>query len=71
MAVTYTRQQRQAAKREGQTLATIAVGGIEFSGPIPADEARRLRVYLREMLERLHPEPSSPSGATTDAGSDG
>lgn len=53
MAVTYTREQRQYAKEHGlRFLATIAVGGMEFQGPVTDEEANELLEAITEFLRR-------------------
>jgi len=52
MAVTYTREQRRFAKEKGLTLATLAVTGMEFQGPISEEERREVLDFMTGFLKR-------------------
>ena len=52
MAVTYTKQQREAAKKSGGKLATIDAGGISFSGPVTPEEQVEITRFLLAFLDR-------------------
>jgi hypothetical protein len=52
MAVTYTKEQRAIAKADGLHLVTLAVGGIEFQGPVSAEEKDRVTQFILGFLER-------------------
>lgn len=56
MTVSYTKAQRERAKRDGSCLVTIATPGIEFQGPVSVEEARRLDEYLVAFLKRRREE---------------
>lgn len=55
MAVTCTREQREAARKHGLHLVTIAVPGVEFQGPVPQEEKDALLAYLTEFFGRRYP----------------
>ena len=52
MAVTYTKEQRQAARQEGLALITLAVPGLEFQGPVPKEESDLLLYYITQFFKR-------------------
>ncbi len=52
MSVTYTKQQREMAKREGLHLITLATEYIEVQAPVSEEEMRRISELIVEFLER-------------------
>ncbi|AWM38692.1 hypothetical protein GobsT_31190 [Gemmata obscuriglobus] len=62
MAVTYTVEQKKLAKIDGQSLATIAVAGIEFQGPVSEDERDALLRWLLDFQQRRRANAANPKG---------
>jgi hypothetical protein len=52
MAVTYSKEQRELAKRDGLHLVTISAGGVEYQAPVPAEEMERVKAFIMESLAR-------------------
>lgn len=52
MPVSYTKEQRERAKADGGTLVAVAVGGMEFVGPVGQEEAERVMEFLLGMFAR-------------------
>lgn len=52
MAVTYTKSQREYAKREGLHLVTLAAKGIEVQAPVTEEEMERVVRFVLGFLER-------------------
>jgi hypothetical protein len=53
MAVSYPRNMREYAKKNGLSLATIAVSGVEFQGPIDRAEREELMRFVEAFFRRL------------------
>ncbi len=52
MSVTYSREQREHAKKHRLPLVTVSVPGVEFQGPVPQAEAEALIEWMTAFYER-------------------
>ncbi len=52
MPVSFTADQKAAAKASGQPLIAISAGGLEYFGPTSEEERDALARYLLDFLER-------------------
>ncbi len=48
----YSAEQRKAAKDSGNHLATISIGGMEFSGPVNDEERDEIAQFLLDFQKR-------------------
>lgn len=53
MSVTYTKSQRERAKRDGLHLVTIAAKGIEVQAPVTEDEMNRVCDFANTRADNL------------------
>lgn len=52
MAVTYTKAQKDTAKKDGLHLVTIAAAGMEFQGATTEEERDELLKYILAFVQR-------------------
>jgi hypothetical protein len=52
MAVTYSPEQKKTAADRGWRLATLAVPGVEFQGPVSPSDAKELEAYILTYIAR-------------------
>ena len=73
MSVTYTKEQREHARAKGMTLATVAVVGLEFQGPVTDAERDEIlefwMVFHKRRVVRLAAETATPPGPPPTPGS--
>ena len=67
MSVSYTKVQREQAKKHGWPLITVSVPGLEFQGPVPPEERDELTCYLLAMFKRRRAALKN-DGRETDGG---
>jgi hypothetical protein len=58
MSVSYDKEMRKAAQARGESLATVAVSGVEFQGPVTAAE----RLKILRMITDLFAAHTGPDG---------
>lgn len=58
MSVSYDKELRRAAKERGEQLATVAVGGLEFQGPVTLGESLEIVDLIRKLFKQ--PAPVEP-----------
>jgi hypothetical protein len=52
MAVTYSKAQRDRAKKDGLHLVTMAARGVEVQAPVSEEESKRLADFIHDFLAR-------------------
>lgn len=53
MSVSYTKEQKQAAKDRNEPLVTIDTGGMKYQGPCPEEMRRELVEFYLGFTKRL------------------